>query len=614
VTAAVRRALAGAAVPVGYLLLALGASWPLARDFATYTVGDVHYDERHAIWVLWYTARALAGQVTWPDTTDVLWPHGISVLVDGVGPLNGLLALPFWPWGPAAAFNGVALAGLALSGWCLYALARGVGVPRGPAWVAGALYLLWPIHLIALTGHLEKLFIGMLPLTLLAGLRAFEPARHRAWLIAPGLCLLGALLQNGNQFVFGALGVGVLGAQTWWAAAPADRAPRLRRMLIAGALSVAICAPLLWAIVQVMRDPTLAVALGEQTRYYSPDALSLLLPSPFQRAGAWLFPGDMHLRNYVWTATLPGLNPTPDWYGTGLETAVTIPISALVLGALAWRDRDARRWLIFGAIFGVLCLGPRLRIAGVATGIPLPYDALQQVPGLDVMRTPGRFMLLASVGFALAAGLGLAALARRRSGSAAAIVAIAGVVAVGECWPKVWAQTALPHVPPFYARLAADPTPGAVLDLPHGWYNRSDRASAYMYYQLTHRKPIAWSYLSRYHVAFPNPGLDGLWQRGVPAGPDVRARLAGYGFRYVVFHKYSGMFVGGRVETGMLAQPWGPPTPREQEPLLRDAFAGEPPIYEDALVMVWPLDPGLNPGLSGRPVPPEPLASPGAAP
>ena len=609
---AVPRPVRSLLAPLGYLALAIAASWPLARDFATYTIGDVHYDERHAIWVLWYTARALAGEVTWPETTHLLWPHGISVLVDGVGPLNGVLALPFWPWGPAAAFNGVALLGLALSGWCLYALARGIGLPRGPAWVAGALYLLWPIHLIALTGHLEKLFIGMLPLTLLAGLRAFDPARHRAWLAAPGLALLGALLQNGNQFVFAALGVGLLGAQTWWAAPAAERGLRLRRMVAAGALSVAICAPLLWAIVAVMRDPTLAVALGEQTRYYSPDALSLVLPSPFQRAGTWLFPSHMHLRNYVWASTLPGLNPTPDWYGTGLETSVTIPLTAVVLGAVAWRDRDARLWLVFGGVFALLCLGPRLRIAGVATIVPLPYDLLQQVPGLDVMRTPGRFMLLGSVGFALAAGIGLSALARRRPGAAPAVVAIAALVAAGECWPKTWAQTALPPVPDFYTRLASDPTPGAVLDLPHGWYNRSDRASAYMFYQLTHGKPIAWSYLSRYHVAFPNPGLDGLWQRGVKAGPDVRRRLAAYGFRYVVFHKYSGMFVGGRVETGMLAQPWGPPTPREREPLLRDAYAGEPPIYEDALVMVWPLDAGRNPALSAPPVPAAP-ALPAAA-
>ena len=332
-----------AVIPAGYLALAVAASWPLARDFATYTVGDVHYDERHAIWMLWYTAQALAGRVSWPDTTHLLWPHGISVLVDGVGPLNGVLALPFWPWGAAAAFNGTALLGIALSGWSLYALARGIGLARGPAFVAGALFLLWPIHLIAITGHLEKLFVGMLPLTLLAGLRAFDPGRGRAWLAVPGVALLGALLQNGNQFIFAALGVAFVGVQTWLAAPIEERQPRLRRMLIAGALSLVICAPLLLAIIKVMRDETLFVALGEHTRYYSPDALSLVLPAPHQRWAAWLFPSDMHLKNYVWAPTLPALGPTEDWYGTGLETAVTIPLDGdrVVRAGVAGTHRTA---------------------------------------------------------------------------------------------------------------------------------------------------------------------------------------------------------------------------------------------------------------------------------
>ena len=415
---AARSALAGAAIALAYLALAIAASWPLARDFATYTVGDVHYDERHAIWVLWYTAQALAGHVSWPDTTHLLWPHGISVLVDGVGPLNAVLALPFWPWGAAAAFNGTALLGIALSGWSLYALARGIGLARGPAFVAGALFLLWPMHLIAITGHLEKLFVGMLPLTLLAGLRAFDPGRGRAWLAVPGVALLGALLQNGNQFIFAALGVALVGVQTWLAAPVEERRPRLRRMLIAGALSLVICAPLLLALVKVMRDPTLFVALGEHTRYYSPDALSLVLPAPHQRWAAWLFPSDMHLRNYVWAPTLPALGPTEDWYGTGLETAVTIPLAAIALCVLAWRERAGRPWVIFGLVFAVLCLGPRLRIGGAMLPIAMPYDALQHVPGLDVMRTPGRFMMLGSIGFALAAGVGLSALMRRRPSAA----------------------------------------------------------------------------------------------------------------------------------------------------------------------------------------------------
>jgi len=197
-----------AAVPFAYLALAIAASWPLARDFATYTVGDVHYDERHAIWMLWYTAQALAGRVSWPDTTHLLWPHGISVLVDGVGPLNGLLALPFWPWGAAAAFNGTALAGIALSGWCLYALARAIGLARGPAFVAGALFLLWPMHLISITGHLEKLFLGMLPLIFMPGLGA-EIYRGLAAVVAGGMVvgtaftwvLMPSLLRLGEERV-----------------------------------------------------------------------------------------------------------------------------------------------------------------------------------------------------------------------------------------------------------------------------------------------------------------------------------------------------------------------------------------------------------------------------
>jgi hypothetical protein len=591
VTHPLRRAAARVLVPLGYLALAIAASWPLARDFATHTVGDVHYDERHAIWVLWYTAQAFAGQVSWPDTTHLLYPHGISVLVDGVGPLNALFALPFWPWGAAAAFNGTALLGVAGSGWCCYALARGVGLDRGPAFVAGALFLLWPIHLIALTGHLEKLFVGMLPLTLLAGLRAFDPDRSRAWLVAPGFALLGALLQNGNQFIFGALGVALVGVQTWLAAPAAARAPRLRRMAIAGALSLAICAPLLLAIVHVMRDPTLHVALGEQTRYYSPDALSLVLPAPFQAWAVWLFPSNMHLTNYVWAPTLPALAPADDWYGTGLETAVTIPLTAIALCVLAWRERIGRPWVMFGLVFAVLCLGPRLRIFGTMWPIAMPYDLLQHIPGLDVMRTPGRFMMLGSVGFAIAAGFGLTALMRRRPSSSTAILAAAAVIVAAECWPRTFAQTALPRVPEFYRQIGAGTRPaGPVLDLPHGWYNRSDRASAYMYYQTVHHQPIAWSYLSRYYKQFPNEGLNPLWNLGLPADAKLRARIKALGFRYVVWHKFPGMFVGGRVATGMLAQPHGTPAPLDQHPIFRDAFAGVAPIHEDPLVVVFALD------------------------
>jgi hypothetical protein len=194
-----------------YLLFAIALTWPLARNFSTRLVGHVFFDMRHALWIQWYVREALLGHVGWPKTTLLHYPYGINTLVDGVGPLNGVLGLPFWPWGPIAVFNGTALIGVMLSGWCLYLLARHASLDRLSAFIAGLLFMVWPIHLVALYGHLEKAFTGLLPLTLLAGLLALD--LQRRWtILLPGLVLLAALLQNGNQFIFAIVGLAFLAA------------------------------------------------------------------------------------------------------------------------------------------------------------------------------------------------------------------------------------------------------------------------------------------------------------------------------------------------------------------------------------------------------------------
>ena len=574
-----------AAIPFGYLALALAASWPLARDFATYTIGDVSYDERHAIWVLWYTAQALAGLVSWPDTTHLLWPHGISVLVDGVGPLNGILALPFWPWGAAAAFNGAALAGLALSGWCLYLLARGIGLSRGPAFVAGMLFLLWPIHLMGLTGHLEKMFVGMLPLTLLGGLRAFDPQRGRAWLVAPGLGLLGALLQNGNQFTFAALGVGLVGVQTWWAAPSAEKSTRLRRMVIAGALSLAICLPLLLAIIRVMRDPTLQVSLGEAAFYYSPDVLNLVLPAPHQWWAGWLYPDPKHVHDWVWASTLPGLNPTPIWYGTGVETAVTIPLTAIALCAWGWRARTGRAWILFGAAFVALCLGPRLRIDGVATPVRLPFVVAKEdarprrdadTGALHVHRR-GR-LRAGRRRRALRAGTAPSVEgdgdrhghsgARRRRVLAARLDAIGAAASAGVL-PTARRRS--------LRRRRPRPPDGREQHLRLGLHVLPDGPSP----------ADCLVDLSRAHLRYPNAGLEGMWVPEAPGGPALRAPIRALGYRYVVVHRYPWIFLDGTVADGRIGEPWATPNPPDSERLIREAFQGEAPVHVDDLVTVW---------------------------
>jgi hypothetical protein len=579
----------------GYACLTLLLTWPLVRDLGTYVVGEITVDSRHAIWVLWDTTEALFGRAPWPWTPALHYPYGLSLLVDSVGPLNAVPALPFWPAGPAAAYNGAAFVGLTLSGWCMYLLARSVVADRGIAFFAGVLFLAWPFHLTGLYGHVDKLFTGLLPLSVLATLAAADPRRTWMAVLAPALALVGAQLQNGNQFLFAALGTALVGLERLVRADPGLRPAVLRRLGLAGVVAVAACLPFLLAVLTLLRHPLLVMRYGSSTTYYSPDLLHLIVPAAHQWVGAWLYTSPFRLGDFVWPTRLHVLMPSPQWYGSGIETAVAIPMVSIALAVLAWRraPRESAPWLVFGAAFTVLCLGPWLRAAGLSReelGIPLPYAVMRRVPGLDIMRTPGRFMMMASVGLALAASLGLAALADGAARRRRTIVALATLAVLVECWPRPWPQMALPPVPAFYRRIAAEPPSYAVLDLPHGWLGRHDRASTYLYYQVVHRKPIAWALLSRSYERFPIDGLDVLWSSevSVPAAEAARQRLRALGYRYVVWHKHADeLFAGGHVSLGAIGVPTRPPVDASSDPFLRAAFGNDRPIADDDLVTVF---------------------------
>jgi hypothetical protein len=380
--------------------------------------------------------------------------------------------------------------------------------------------------------------------------------------------------------------------------------------VIAGIVAIAITGPLVIALARVTRDPNMAVKLGEQTKFYSPDLLHLIVPSIHQAVGGRAIYPEYHvaISDLTRRSTIASLTARKgDWYGSGIETAVTIPIAAIVLMFFARRGRmrgdedsvtHAGVWLLLGAVFSILALGPVLRVAG-AEMMPMPYSLLAKLPGFDVMRTPGRFMMIASVGFTLAAALGLASLMARASNRRRAelIAAAATIIVLVECWPRVWMQHVPPPVPAFYTQIAPDvrhASPDgddaddtfAVLDLPAGRWS-ADNGSAYMYYQLTHRRPIAWGYLSRQFVKYPIDGMMGILdQENAPDAVGTRQRLAQLGYRYVVWHKRAKELFGTRrPDTSDRFQL--PPAEAQSYLFLRKAFANDQPLIDDDLVTVY---------------------------
>lgn len=602
-----------------YALLAIAATWPLVRGFSTFLIGDIWFDQRHSVWMLWHVKEALLGHQPLFQADLLYYPYGISTLVDGVGLISGLFALPFWPWGPAAAYNGANLIALTLSGWCMYLLVRygatsaivrvsatppavEIGRVRAAAFLAGAVFLLYPIHLIGLHGHIEKVFVGLLPLSVLAGLFAYDPARSRAWWAAPGVVLLLALLHNGNQFMFAALGLVVLAvicAVTREAGRFVVTWPIVRRAVAAGALSLAIAGPMLVKLATVARDPQLETAYALGSVRFLPDVFQYVMPSMHQAWGRWFYQDDLHrMESQSRLSIWPALNAEGNWQGCGIETAATIPLSAIALAVFARRARygGVHRWIAFAAVFAGLALGPYLRIAGYSAftvfdlRIPLPYALLVSLPGFDVLRTPVRFMMIGGVAIAILCAWGLLALMARAPHRARLVAAAVTAIVLLECWPRAWPQQALPPVPEFYQRLGHDPKHYAVLDLPSA-FKHQDLASLYMYYQTVHHKGIAWAYLSRAYREYPVSGVESIFDARKQNAAETRARLAELGYRYVVWHKR-----GDEIALRLTPDRRYRPLRREfafadSHPLIRDAFAGEPPIVEDDLIAVYRVSP-----------------------
>lgn len=580
---------------LAYLGLSLAVTWPLARDFTTALTGVG--DARHQLWALWHTKEALAGREPFFYTSLLYYPIGIPLTGHSLGPLAGLFALPFWPLGPEAAYNGTLLVGFWLTGCCMYWLAQGLGLGRGVSFFAGTLLLIAPRHTVtAAAGHLEKTFLGWLPLTLLALHHALDLNRSPWWTAATGLMLLAALLHSSEQFLFAAVAVGFLMLMALLTGQRAERWPKFRRSLLVGGSALILCGPVLALVLSTATNPAITVDRYLESFRHQPDLIQFFLPDAL--TSRWLGP--------LFTGFL---NP---YVQARQETSVFLSWPGLILCLVAlWRGpNEAKTWGALTALFVVLSLGPELLILGqnrftrYELPVILPYALVTSLPGLGFLRSPARFMLMGYVGLGIAAGLGLQwVLAHLDRRFHLPVLALAVALVLFENWPLSPPQEKLRPVPRFYQQIAHDRELYGVFDLPIRPFRRLDYSSScivyssyYQMYQMTHRKGIASGYLSRTYDRHPVFGdlienstrsrtaQPDLLVNGRPANPyaGVEYELARNHYRYVVFHKPRSEY--REYKPGS----WGERTARE---FVEGVFAGRAPLVDDELVTVYAVRP-----------------------
>ncbi|MFN7985583.1 MAG: hypothetical protein U0Q11_27390 [Vicinamibacterales bacterium] len=181
------RLVLAASACIGYALLALALTWPLAAHLRTALPGDPGGDTGVYVWNLWIFRHEILAHGHLPFTTQHIFAFtgGTDFSLHNYTPLAGLLALPLISrFGVVGAFNLVLMLVLTLSGAGLYGLGRHVGLRRSAAWLAGALFMAAPLISARETAHLSLVTNAALPLFLWTLLRVLDqPGFWRAMLV-----------------------------------------------------------------------------------------------------------------------------------------------------------------------------------------------------------------------------------------------------------------------------------------------------------------------------------------------------------------------------------------------------------------------------------------------
>jgi hypothetical protein len=386
-------------VLAAYLLLAVVATWPLARRSTDHVVGDEASQGMCVgtpnlnVWAMGFVLHQLPRDPLHLFEANAFYPYPRSLAFSEHLFVPALIAAPFLALtgNLVLAYNIASLLTLALAGLGMYLLARELVGDGVPAFAAGLLYAFHSFNVNELL-RIQILSNQWFPFLVLAFLRFFRaPGAGRA--AAVGLFYVLQSLSCMYWLLYAPFVVAPVALVLWWRTRPAWRSLLPLAVSLGGAL--ALCAVFVWPYLENAR------AFGfERTGIRS---------MPLDRY-AFVLPG-----NWLYSTLLPSTGPNE--HAAHFVGFVSLALAAFGLMRLRQSNPELRRLapaLLFLVAFGVAAsLGPRLEFGSLS--IPGPYAFLRAyVPGFEGSRYPERFSILALIGLAPFVASGLHGLRRVR--------------------------------------------------------------------------------------------------------------------------------------------------------------------------------------------------------
>lgn len=541
-----------------YLAAAIALTYPLAFSLTTRLgalqgPGDPYLN----LWILGWGLRAwttdpasvFSGRVF---DANIFFPAQGTLAYSDHFLLQSLALAPVYAASGNAVlcYNLLLIGSIALSALAMHLFVRAVTGSEPGAYAAGLAWGLWPYHTAHLL-HIQLQALYFLPLALLCLHRVVARRRWRDVVALSGL----AVLQLIASVYYGLMtGIVLVTASVVLAVATGQwRSTRLwSRLAAAGVLTMILAVPVLLPYLRSQQNEGFGRTLFEAANH----------------SASWQAYGQVPPVNLIYgrSGLLDPRAPAPgERDRTHVEHQLFPGVVVLVLaaaGALWGARRDARALVL--SSLGLVAVGVLLSFG--PEGLRPVYAALHDNAfGFQAVRAPGRFAVIAMLGLATLAGLGMRALGAASDGGATpndvrrrrAVLATAVLAAIALEYAN--APLPLAVAPPRHTDvgqwLAAEPAAGAVVHLPLSFDIDS---TPVMVQSLEHGRPIVNGY-SGQRPAFYAALVDTL--SDLPS-PTAFAALREFDIRFVI----SPVPVAG--------------AGHERSPLIERARFGDATIYE----------------------------------
>ncbi len=564
---------------LAYFLLTLVLTYPLVLNFATHVAGDGGDDPALA-WNLWWVPFSIFNLGASPIYTDYMFfPIGLNLGFYTLTYLNAFLAIPFqFAFGVIPAANINLILSFTLSGFGAYLLviyllnrtqrnAEESGNETNPrslrlsasnlffaAFAAGLVYAFSANKfLYASLGQFNIASSQWIPFYILFLLKIFDtpkPPLRYGFLL--GFFLLAQAL---SEFIFASFLIlfSIVYVIYWFIAkrfSIRHSQFQIRNLLIASLVFILPMLPIFAALFAdtVSEGDFIQQGLGF-SNIFSADLLGFFIPS--------------HLHPLFGSLASRFSFPYINFMYLGFVALAFAIIAAIKI-------KSARIWGVWFVLFALISLGPTLRINGAEFDLPMPFDALLEIPLIKGNRYPSRWSVMLTLSLAVLVGYGIFWMLRKVASSK---YQVARPLILATCYLLLVFEplsTPLPisnlQSPSIYFQIARDAGNFSVMEIPLAWRNgfrvtgsyRADSQApidrSFMYaqfFQTTQQHPILNGNTSRnpelkFQYFFEAPVLNSLIaiQTGHEIDEATRTRdkelaphvLQFFGTRYIIWH------------------------------------------------------------------------------